>query len=112
MGTRIVTFAADASTEIARCIPRLSTDDGYSATVFVNGTWGSGTFTITASPDGGTTKVAIKDIAGAAFSLTANGVGFFRIPIANVAAGSEIRLYGNLAGSTTPALTVTVFDNT
>lgn len=61
------------------------------------GTWGSGTLTFEYSPNGGTTWIALSGV-----SLTANGnSSALRLP-----PGFQIRAV--LAGSTNPALNVTV----
>jgi hypothetical protein len=64
----------------------------YSAT----GTWGSGTTTLYASFDGGTTYIS----CGATGTLTANGVIRFMLP--------ECKLKVTLSGATSPSLVVTV----
>lgn len=74
-------------------------------TVWAYGTFGGGTASLEASPDGGTTWVAILDQSGTAITFTANGVVNFELyadqdPIA--ANKTKIRL--TLAGATAPTL--------
>ena len=98
-----VTFSGDASL----------TSLGYVGTegmIQIGGSFGGGTFTIFISLDGGTTKNAFKDLTGTAYSTTTADTFQFSLPIKDDAA-TGIILYGTLAGSTTPSLTVKIIDN-
>lgn len=88
--------------------------DTYEVTVFVTGGGGnnfdSGTVTIQASPDGGTTKVTLKDTGGNTVSITTDDV--YNVKVGHSGKlGEEIELYATMAGSTSPTVDVTVFDN-
>ena len=85
-------LTADGSTA---ALPTTST-----VNVAAFGTFGSGTLTIQASYDNGTTWFALKDSAGAAGSFTADGA-------LNVEVG-EANLRFTLAGATSPNIDVVV----
>lgn len=80
------------------------------ATLYAVGTFGSGTIAWQWSPDGGTTKLALKDFSGVALTSTSND-SF------NVQMGTgknltdNIKIYATLSGSTGPSITVGCFDN-
>jgi hypothetical protein len=80
------------------------------ATVFVYGTFGSGTLKLQASPDGGTTKIDLPNLSGTAISVTANGIYNIQLGNGN-ALGADIILYAVLTGATNPSLTVAIYDN-
>lgn len=84
--------------------------DFYEATVFVDGTFSGGTVQLLASPDGGTTKTVLRDVAGTLVNITANDVYNIRLGNGNKNA-DYILLYADITGATTPNLNVTVFDN-
>ena len=71
------------------------------------GTFGGGTATLQASPDGGTTWVDVLDQASTAITFTANKA-------VNVEVASDglqpVRLSINLTGSTSPNLSFVIFD--
>ena len=81
----------------------------YECMIFVYGTWGSGTIAWMLSPDGGTTKLPIKDLTNVAITSTANDSFTFRLPMGRDF--EEITLYASLTGATSPSLTVLTFDN-
>lgn len=77
---------------------------------FGHGTWGSGTLSLFWSPDGGTTKIAITDLANVAVTATAN----FGVRASFVTGHNNtdcIMLYATLAGSSGASLTVGFYDN-
>lgn len=76
------------------------------ATLFVTGDFGSGTVTLQASPDNGTTWVGVPDAAGNTVSFTANGIINFEL-FSNPE--NPVMLRYNLAGSSSPAITCTLF---
>lgn len=80
------------------------------ATIIAWGSWGGGTITWQISPDGGTTKLALKDISGN--SQTSAADDNFTIELG---AGRNLtdapKLYATLAGSTAPILNIVVYDN-
>ena len=65
---------------------------------------------IQASPDGGTTKVTLKDVGGTAVSITENDVYNIRLGYAGKL-GEEIEIYATLAGATSPTVDIIAFDN-
>lgn len=82
--------------------------DLYMATIMVSGTWGGGTIAWKVSPDGGTTKLTMKDASGTAYASTADDN--FTINLGNGDTESP-QFYASLTGATSPSLTITVFDN-
>lgn len=87
--------------------------DMFETSVFVglNGDdFGGGTVTIQASPDGGTTKTTLKDVAGTVVSITENDVYNIRLGYAGKL-GQEIEIYATMAGGTAPSVNVVAFDN-
>jgi hypothetical protein len=85
--------------------------DTYKATIHIAGSsFGSGAVKLQSSPDGGTTKVDLKDTSGAAYSTTANDV--VNIELGDGGTNSDmIKLYAVMTDSTAPDVTVTVHDN-
>lgn len=82
----------------------------WSGSVWVYGTWGGTTATFQSSPNGGTTRVDLKDQSGSARSSTANDT--FNVELTTGANnGQEIPLYITLTGGTGISLTVDVYDN-
>lgn len=77
-------------------------------TLFVTGTFGSGTAALYTSPDGGTTSVAIKDATGTAVSFTVNGMTNFELMSDP---SSPIVVQVTLTGATNPSLTLALFSN-
>lgn len=105
------TITADGATLICK-VKRPAHATVWQGTAFINGsTFGSGTVTLQASPDDGTTKIGMKDFNGTTISATANSVW----PLAPMGNGNEndeyISIYANITGSTNPSLTVTIWDN-
>lgn len=84
----------------------------WKITISVSGTWGSGSFGLSISFDGGTTKIPIDD--GAASSPTAFArTSDFAVninPPSCPAENSKIILYAVLSGATSPVLSVDVYD--
>jgi hypothetical protein len=111
MAKYTTTFAADASLQKICILGRRNDANELFANAFTYGTFGSGTVTLFVSPDGGTTKIALKDaISGTAISNAAAAMNTIRL--ANGGTNSDnLILYATLAGSTNPALTVAIFDN-
>lgn len=84
--------------------------DMYEATIFATGTFSAGTVTIQASPDGGTTKVNLRDITGEVVAITQDDV--YNVRLGNGRKlGDYIQLYATMAGAGTPAVAISVFDN-
>lgn len=97
-----VTFNADASL----------TSLGYVGTegvIQIGGTFGGGTITLFVSMDGGTTKNALKDLSGTAYSATAADTFSYKLPFKDDTSAGAI-LYGTLAGATAPSVTVKIID--
>jgi len=109
MVKKSITMTTNTSTLLSQA-KRSADKESYFGSIFATGTWGGGTMTFQASPDGGTTKVTLLDQSGAAVSLTANGM-------VNIELGSgssttdDIGIYANLSGSAGATLAVTIFDN-
>lgn len=76
-------------------------------TIFITGTFGSGTATLQISDDGGTDYVDVLDNVGAAVTFTANKA--VNVEIASDAV-DPVLLTFNLAGATSPNLVMTVYD--
>ena len=88
--------------------------DMYEITVCVydgggNG-FGGGTVTLQASPDNGTTKVTLRDIAGTIVSITQDDIYNIRLGYANKN-GEELQIYATMAGATAPTVNVAAYDN-
>lgn len=112
MAKYILTFAADASLSKVMTVKIPGTATEWFANTYIYGTFGGGTITLFASPDGGTTKIALKDaISGTAISVAATAA----MNTLRLGSGStnddNIIIYATLAGSTNPAMTVAIFDN-
>lgn len=112
MAKYTIIFAADAANTKIATLQRRNVAQVWEATSFVYGTFGGGTVTLFVSPDGGTTKVALKDwVSGTAVSVaTTAAMNFLRLGNGGTNSDNLI-LYATLAGSTNPALTVAIFDN-
>ena len=110
MSKTTTTFTADATlTELKKCIQTRG-KDAYTATLQIDGTFGAGTLALFLSLDGGTTKTALKDVSGTAYTTTTADI--FRVTLD--VTGSDIEktfIYGSLSGATAPNLKVIVCDN-
>lgn len=84
--------------------------DFYFATIALQGTFGGGTVTLQMSPDGGTTKIGLKDQTGVAYSATANDTIDIQLGTGGGNA-DQILLYATNTGGTGISMTATVFDN-
>lgn len=82
------------------------------ASIFATGTFGTGTVTIQASSDDGTTKVTVDDMGGNAASFTANGMLNIALggPSTNIAE-DQLKLYATIGAATGPDVDISVFDN-
>lgn len=107
------TVSADGNTDRDWKSLRKGTPNRATVAVFGGGgnNFGSGTVTLQASFDGGTTFIDVPDQAGTAITFTANGMTNFELyadsdPIAG--GRTEIRLA--LAGSTAPTLRYVIND--
>jgi hypothetical protein len=109
MAKYTATFAADGTAFICNVVKPRNLPM-WQATIFVYGTFGAGTIAWQWSPDGGTTKLALKDFSGTALTTTTND----SLPV-QLGTGDKnsdrVKLYAVLTGSTAPSLTVGVFDN-
>lgn len=105
------TLSADGDTQICQIDRKRADTNNWQATVFMYGTFGSGTLLIKFSPDQGTTKLAVKDWNGTAISATSSAV-FAMQPAGNGSAlGDYITVYASMSGSTNPSVKVDLFDN-
>ena len=111
MAKYTLAFTADASLQKVCTVNRNKNQEWF-ANSFVYGTFGGGTMTLFVSPDGGTTKIALKDsIAGTAISVaTTAAMNSIRLGCGDNNTDNLI-IYATLSGSTNPALTVAIFDN-
>ena len=103
------TLAADGTADLGMVHKKHDADSWFSL-FFVYGTWGGGTLAWKWSPDGGTTKLDMKDLSGSAMTSTANDS--FSSNFATGAKNTDkVHLYAVLTGSTSPSLTIGYFDN-
>lgn len=100
-----VTFTGDGTKLIGTAYSR----GIWQGLISASGTWGGGTISWYWSPDSGTTKYAIKDFVGVAETSSANDSFFVKLPN-NVNTNGTIKIYGILAGSSTPSISTTLFD--
>lgn len=103
------TFTADAS-KLIGTVHRRSMAPHYVGTIIAYGTWGSGTITYYLSPNGGTTKVPLKDLTGTTVTSTADDNVNVQLGNSNVNS-TELSVWATLAGATNPSLTVSMYDN-
>ena len=108
------TITADGTYFLARA-KRRNDAPSYIASLMAGGTWGGGTLTLKLSPDKGVTLYPYNDLTGVAISFTDNnslntelGVGD---PGSNADWDNSLEIWAVLSGSTTPSLTVSVYDN-
>ena len=80
-------------------------------TFLAYGTWGGATVTFKISPDGGTTKLALKDASGTDITSTADDN--FTVNLAGGAANNDApKLYASVTNATgTTSLRVVLYDN-
>lgn len=79
-------------------------------TILAYGSFSSGTITWSLSPDGGTTKIPLKDLSGTTITTTANDN--FNVTLGNPSANSQtLSIYATLAGAGTPSITINLYDN-
>lgn len=109
MAKYTTTFAADGTAFLCNVVKPRNLPI-WQATVYIYGTFGGGTVALQSSPNGGTTKLALKDFSGTAFTATADD----NIPI-QLGTGDKnsdrVKLYAVLTGSTAPSITIDVLDN-
>lgn len=105
MAKYTATLTADGRTT---AFPYINTraDGNIWATVFVYGTFGSGTATVQVSPDAGTTWIDVEDDGGSVVSFTADGARNVRLASD---AGEPVLISVDLSGATSPDLTVDIF---
>lgn len=107
MSKHEVTVTADGTYKVAQAYSA-TRGNMYKATVYAYDTWGGGVLDWYWSPDGGTTKISLKDLSGVAVSMTANdGIN---IEFGRGDRSNDIEIYATLTGSTTPSLRLGVFD--
>jgi len=82
----------------------------WQATCFAWGTFGGGTVNWLVSPDGGTTKIPMYDISGAAYTSTTDDD--FTTTLGGGSTISDcIKIYATLTGSAGATVNLAVFDN-
>ena len=107
------TVSADGNTDLTW--KPLRKDTPNRATVWVYGgggnNFGSGTVTLQASPDGGTTFIDIPDAGGTAVTFTADGVSNFEIYAnGDLTTGKVVQLRLAVSGSTSPTIRYIIDD--
>jgi hypothetical protein len=104
------TIAADGAYLIGKLPHRQVANQFYGTFAAYGSSFGGGTVVFSWSPDGGTTKIPLKDENGAAMSTAANAL--FHRALGNGSTNSDfISIYATMTGSTTPSVTVAVYDN-
>ncbi len=86
-------------------------NQSYQACVMLTLVSGSGTYTLAVSPDGGTTKITLRDKNGSAISLTATGYANIEISGYTNNNKTPLQLYAVLASGTSAVGNINVFDN-
>ena len=108
-----VTFSADASLTTIATLKNANGEGSIRGIIEVGGSsFGSGTMTFFLSLDGGTTKNAWDDLSGVAYSITANKTIPFDFEVKLKDNDTGIILYATVASSSSPTITVKVYDNT
>lgn len=103
------TFTADGAKQIG-VVHRRRDAPNFVATILAYGTWSSGTIAYSLSPDGGTTKVPLKDLTGSA--ITSSADDSVNVQLGNGSTNSdEISIWGTLSGSSSPSITISFYDN-
>jgi hypothetical protein len=84
----------------------------FKATIAVSGDFDGGTVTLQMSPDGGTTKINLRDVTGTIASITAADAYNIELGFGGTN-GDNIKLYATMDGSSesTTGVNVAVFDN-
>lgn len=100
-------LTADGRSDSIEMLTPVRGGDSSLKTIIVQGGFGSGTATVQVSGDGGTTWIDVKDDAGTVVAFTVNGNA--NVNIMSDALNPAL-LSVNLAGSTTPTVTLIVFD--
>jgi hypothetical protein len=113
MATYTATISADGTVAVCN-VHKPNGLDFWRASVYITGAggnnFGSGTVTLQSSPDGGTTKVTMKNLSGTTYSATSNDS--VNLSLGSGATNSDaIKVYAVMTGSTNPSVTVTVKDN-
>lgn len=107
------TVSADGNTDIDWKPARKESPNRATLYVFGGGgnNFGSGTVTLQASPDGGTTFIDVPDQAGASITFTANGMTNFELYAnGDPVAGERVEIRLALAGSTSPTIRYVIDD--
>lgn len=109
------TLTVDGDTAVCVVNRRKNDANNWTASIFTYGgggnNFGGGTVAMKISPDGGTTKIAMKDFTGTAITGTAAYV-FNTQPIGNPNRNQDtLTIYASLSGSTSPTIIVDIFDN-
>jgi hypothetical protein len=84
----------------------------YTGIVYGTGgnNFGSGTVTLKISPNGGTTKLALKDASGSDITSTADDNYTGQLAGGNTNSDAP-KLYASMSGSTAPSVTYVLYDN-
>lgn len=110
MALNTLEFDADENQKLATIVRRHDAQS-YAASIFVKGDDGGGTWTLQASPDGGTTKYTVKDVLGN--NITGTSAAYFNYVLAGDSSGTQdnVILYVDLNGATAPDLVIYNYDN-
>lgn len=85
---------------------------GISSNIYTIAVYGSsfggGTVTVTASPDGGTTDISLLDNAGTPLTFTSNGIRNFLL---NSDPTNPLSISAALTGSTNPNINIRIYRN-
>ena len=106
--TKIFTTSITANGDTTIPLKNARDKDRHIYTVYLSGTFGSGTITAFINVDG-TNDIPIKDAGGVAVSRTADDMFNFE---ANSDPQDPAKLIITMAGSTNAALNLNVYDNT
>lgn len=110
-GRETATLSATTSIEVIGTLTGKGSADLYTSCVHMFGTFSGATVTLLVSTDAGTTKTAMDDKTGVAFSVTANKAFCFDWGWPTKASASTI-FYASVAGaSSAPSITVNVDDS-
>lgn len=110
MAKKTASLVADSAGTFVTTIHRRPDALYYMATITAYGTWGGGSLAWNLSPDGGTTLIPIKDLTGTAMVSTANDM--FNVEFGAPHRNTEtLKVYAVLTGSSSPSITIDLYDN-
>jgi len=110
MAKTTTTYLADASLTLIATCNKPVTGERYEASIQMGGTFGGGTLSLFISMDGGTTKNTLDNLSGTPYATAVAKTIEIDVALDNSHNG-DVKIYGTLAGSTSPTLVVLVTDN-